>query len=267
MVQVHYPELNDSKLIGMCIYNVALLSIPAVVVNLALNPGLDLQYAITSSLVLLGTTATQCIIFVPKVRSPSPGASSSCPRYVHRHPVHHLRAQGTCLWPRLPLCPGNVCAQSSICAQVTFVPKVTLVIIILCPCYVSAQSSICALNSTCPCRLRQNSTCPCYVCAQSSVCAHATFVPKVLFVPMLRLCPKFYLCPCYARAQSSICVHATLVPKVLFVPKLRLCPGTFLPEARLWPRCVCGKVCCALEVCLGREWGGVEGGLTQPVQN
>ena len=82
MVQVHYPELNDSKLIGMCIYNVALLSVPAVVVNLALNPGLDLQYAITSSLVLLGTTATQCIIFMPKVRSPSSGASSSCPRYV-----------------------------------------------------------------------------------------------------------------------------------------------------------------------------------------
>ena len=189
----------------MCIYNVALLSVPAVVVNVALNPGLDLQYAITSSLVLLGTTATQCIIFVPKVRSPSPSASSSCPRYVHRHPVHHLRAQGTCLWPRLPLCPGNVCAQSSICA-------------------------------------------------------HATLVPKVLFVPMLRLCPKFYLYPCYACAQSSVCAHATLVPKFLFVPMLHLCPGTFLPEARLWPRCVCDKVCCAPEVCLGREWGGVEGG-------
>ena len=68
IVQVHYPELNDSKFIGMCIYNVALLSIPAVVLGVALDPGIDLRYAIGSTLVLLGTTVTQCIIFVPKVR-------------------------------------------------------------------------------------------------------------------------------------------------------------------------------------------------------
>ncbi|XP_070188876.1 gamma-aminobutyric acid type B receptor subunit 1-like [Littorina saxatilis] len=66
---VHYPELNDSKFIGMCIYNVALLSIPAVVVGMALDPGVDLKYALSSGLVLLGTTVTQCLIFVPKVAS------------------------------------------------------------------------------------------------------------------------------------------------------------------------------------------------------
>ncbi|KAL8623375.1 hypothetical protein ACOMHN_065909 [Nucella lapillus] len=66
---VHYPALNDSKHIGMCIYNVALLSIPAVVLSVALDPKMDLKFAIGSSLVLLGTTATQCILFVPKVGS------------------------------------------------------------------------------------------------------------------------------------------------------------------------------------------------------
>ncbi|XP_025097922.1 gamma-aminobutyric acid type B receptor subunit 2-like, partial [Pomacea canaliculata] len=65
--QVHYPELNDSKFIGLCIYNVALLSILAVVVTLTVDSSLNLRHLLNSTLVLLGTTVTQCLIFVPKV--------------------------------------------------------------------------------------------------------------------------------------------------------------------------------------------------------
>nr|KAG5705058.1 hypothetical protein BaRGS_018788 [Batillaria attramentaria] len=64
--KVHYPELNDSKQIGMCIYNVALLCIPALVVVL-MEPGINLHYGVVSALVLVGTTVTQGLIFIPKI--------------------------------------------------------------------------------------------------------------------------------------------------------------------------------------------------------
>lgn len=64
---MHYPELNDSKNIGMCIYTVAVLCVPAVVINLGVKMSLDMQYGMMSGFLLLGTTITQCIIFLPKV--------------------------------------------------------------------------------------------------------------------------------------------------------------------------------------------------------
>lgn len=75
--QVHYPELNDSKFIGLCIYNVALLSILAVVVTLTVDSSLNLRHLLNSTLVLLGTTVTQCLIFVPKVGDGNPQQCSA----------------------------------------------------------------------------------------------------------------------------------------------------------------------------------------------
>ena len=64
---MHYPELNDSKYIGMCIYNVTLMIIPGVVLDVALKSGINLMYGLNAALILFGTTVTQCLIFVPKV--------------------------------------------------------------------------------------------------------------------------------------------------------------------------------------------------------
>ena len=59
--------LNDSKYIGMCIYNVVILAVMGVAVNYVLDASVNVGYAFTSTFIIAGTTLTQVIIFVPKV--------------------------------------------------------------------------------------------------------------------------------------------------------------------------------------------------------
>lgn len=61
------PALNDSHYIGMCIYNVMVLSVLGVVLGFVLQDQVTLNYTLTSAFLLLGTTVTQLIIFIPKV--------------------------------------------------------------------------------------------------------------------------------------------------------------------------------------------------------
>ncbi|ESO83683.1 hypothetical protein LOTGIDRAFT_133032 [Lottia gigantea] len=65
--KVKIEALNDSKLIGVCIYNVVVLSILGVTVSFALGDNINLRYSLDSAVVLLATTVTECLIFVPKV--------------------------------------------------------------------------------------------------------------------------------------------------------------------------------------------------------
>ncbi|XP_041352634.1 gamma-aminobutyric acid type B receptor subunit 2-like [Gigantopelta aegis] len=60
-------ELNDSKYIGMCIYNVIVLASVGLPVALILKGSVNVTYGLLSSLIIAGTTATQCLIFIPKV--------------------------------------------------------------------------------------------------------------------------------------------------------------------------------------------------------
>lgn len=69
--QVKIAALNDSQYIGMCIYNVAVLSLLGVVLAFALTDQVDLAYIFTCGTIILGTTSTQLIIFIPKVRGKS----------------------------------------------------------------------------------------------------------------------------------------------------------------------------------------------------
>ena len=67
--QVTIPALNDSQFIGMCIYNVVVLSVMGVVLAYVLILHVTLHYIVTSVILVLGTTMTQAIIFIPKVLS------------------------------------------------------------------------------------------------------------------------------------------------------------------------------------------------------
>ena len=69
LIQVKIPALNDSKEIGMCIYNVVILSVVTVVLSFALDDNVTMRYVTVSLFVIIGTTMTQCLVFVPKVRS------------------------------------------------------------------------------------------------------------------------------------------------------------------------------------------------------
>ena len=67
LIQVKIEALNDSRQIGMCLYNVIVLSAVGLSFSLLLEDDIVLVYGITSSCVILGTTVTQAIVFVPKV--------------------------------------------------------------------------------------------------------------------------------------------------------------------------------------------------------
>nr|XP_006823238.1 PREDICTED: gamma-aminobutyric acid type B receptor subunit 2-like [Saccoglossus kowalevskii] len=59
--------LNDSHYIGICIYNVVLLSVLGAPLAYLLRSQPKISYIITSAFVIVGTTVTQCLVFVPKI--------------------------------------------------------------------------------------------------------------------------------------------------------------------------------------------------------
>ncbi|KAJ8044815.1 Gamma-aminobutyric acid type B receptor subunit 1 [Holothuria leucospilota] len=67
--KVTIPALNDSKLIGLCVYNVVLLSAIGVGVNLALDTDPAGSFIFTSAIQIFCTSVTLIVIFVPKILS------------------------------------------------------------------------------------------------------------------------------------------------------------------------------------------------------
>lgn len=65
---VHITALNDSKYVGMSLYNVVLLSTTTAVVGYFLQDQHERSYILTSFFILLCVTITLCLVFVPKVR-------------------------------------------------------------------------------------------------------------------------------------------------------------------------------------------------------
>ena len=66
--KIKMDELNDSQAIAVCIYNVFLLSLLAIVCNFALGSLPTFRYTINAALLLGATTATQLLLFVPKIK-------------------------------------------------------------------------------------------------------------------------------------------------------------------------------------------------------
>jgi len=67
MLQVKIEALNDSRLIGLCLYNVVVLSAVGLTLTLLLDQQVILLYGVTSSCLIFGTCFTQLVIFIPKV--------------------------------------------------------------------------------------------------------------------------------------------------------------------------------------------------------
>lgn len=63
---VHYPSLNDSKNIGLAVYNVFMFSCLALVVEFVVTYP-PLKMLVGRSIVLVGTTSTISLLFVPKI--------------------------------------------------------------------------------------------------------------------------------------------------------------------------------------------------------
>ena len=67
---VRIPALNDSRYIGMSVYNVAVLSIVGAIVVFAMDGSVHYEalYAISSLCLIVCTSVTLLLVFVPKVR-------------------------------------------------------------------------------------------------------------------------------------------------------------------------------------------------------
>ena len=66
---VTIPALNDSRYIGMSVYNVVVLSIIGAIEAIALDGSMYYKapYAVSSLCLIVCTTATLLLVFVPKV--------------------------------------------------------------------------------------------------------------------------------------------------------------------------------------------------------
>ncbi|XP_042218795.1 uncharacterized protein LOC121863980 isoform X3 [Homarus americanus] len=64
---VSIPALNDSKYIGMSVYNVVIMCIIGVPISYILSDEQDASYLIISVFIIFCTTGTLCLVFVPKM--------------------------------------------------------------------------------------------------------------------------------------------------------------------------------------------------------
>lgn len=86
---VTIPALNDSRYIGMSVYNVVILSILGVAITSVIRSHLDATFAITAVFIIFCTTLTLCFVFVPKVTklwSPDGGNEASTTRRSNANP-------------------------------------------------------------------------------------------------------------------------------------------------------------------------------------
>ncbi|KAK2188874.1 hypothetical protein NP493_117g04006 [Ridgeia piscesae] len=75
--KVTVPALNDSKFIGVSLYNVVILCMIGVPVALMMKEEVDACYTLISLFIFFATTLTICLVFIPKIihrnKPPHPG--------------------------------------------------------------------------------------------------------------------------------------------------------------------------------------------------
>ncbi len=65
---VSIPALNDSKYIGMSVYNSVMMCIIGAPLSHVLSDQQNVSFVIISIFIIFCTTATLCLVFIPKVR-------------------------------------------------------------------------------------------------------------------------------------------------------------------------------------------------------
>lgn len=65
---VSFPGLNDSKYIGICVYNIFIVTMVVLPVGMfAFKANVDAGYSITATSIIFCTTATLVLMFITKV--------------------------------------------------------------------------------------------------------------------------------------------------------------------------------------------------------
>lgn len=69
---VSIPALNDSKYVGMSVYNVVLMCVMGAAISFVLSDQQNYSFGIISVFILFCSTITVCLVFVPKVSTKEP---------------------------------------------------------------------------------------------------------------------------------------------------------------------------------------------------
>ena len=64
---VSIPALNDSKYVGMSVYNVTIMCVLGVAISSVLYEQQNVSFLLISVFIIFCTTGTLCLVFVPKV--------------------------------------------------------------------------------------------------------------------------------------------------------------------------------------------------------
>ena len=78
---VKIRQLNDSHLIGMCVYATVVLSIALAPIGALLEIHVDVHYAIIGSMTMFGVTLILSLLFIPKVLSMMTNANTYTPAH------------------------------------------------------------------------------------------------------------------------------------------------------------------------------------------
>lgn len=107
---VSIPALNDSKYIGMSVYNVGIMCIIGAAVSFLTRDQPNVQFCIVALVIIFCSTITLCLVFVPKVPT-----STSVDYKESVGSTVPVEGRGTCMRVDACLC---VCMHASTCAQV-----------------------------------------------------------------------------------------------------------------------------------------------------
>ena len=115
--QVSISALNDSKYIGMSVYNVVIMCLCGAAISFVISDQPNPSFIIISLFILFSTTITLCLVFVPKVRVSllfvvvidrlSLSCCSACHNkwpgkaFFHYHPVQHNNHSLSSVVPKL----------------------------------------------------------------------------------------------------------------------------------------------------------------------
>jgi len=64
---VSIPALNDSKYVGMSVYNVVIMCVTGAAISFVLTDKQDAMFIMLAVFIIFCSTATLCLVFIPKV--------------------------------------------------------------------------------------------------------------------------------------------------------------------------------------------------------
>ena len=67
MLQVNHANNNNTKVVGMCLYNTMVLSVFGLAVTLLLEDNVVIVYGLTSGCIIVGTTVNVCLVYFSEV--------------------------------------------------------------------------------------------------------------------------------------------------------------------------------------------------------